>query len=522
MGGGAGKGSFEVGVLKYLYEEIGLRPDIICGTSVGALNAIVLAQGGDTFPQLERLWRGIGGNWDVVGPNPEIEVAIERMETRAPGIILRFLLEFLPQGQLLKRIFEPRGLWGDDLEESASEVFGNIDCMYVTDPLRELVTRNIDVNSVASSGILLRMSVVDLVSGAMYYVDQQGRAHPGRGNEPIIRSFDDIAQSLSEDQPGMLGARLFATRSRRSALATAGVSGALPAPENSEEIGSVRRRLQRASRDMTNSFDVGVIDGVMASAAVPGAFCPVIVDDHVLVDGGVREMVPLDAAIELGADELYVILASSESLPGYPAGRIDDGFPIVNIILRSADILLKEIAENDLRRRDDPNLQIEVISPSWNIQESLDFGRHIIALNIWYGFETARSHFEGSSAPSYMCMHVLKLLANKLDQIDTVERMRRAALERARDYQERADEDQERADNEMGSMSDTYRGIAESSQRRADSASRLANEYLPRWIDRLRREADSFQATLEEIGCPLVPGVSVMEIPPDILRPLGP
>ena len=43
LAGGGAKGSFEVGVVRYLYDR-GIRPNIICGTSVGALNAIKLAE----------------------------------------------------------------------------------------------------------------------------------------------------------------------------------------------------------------------------------------------------------------------------------------------------------------------------------------------------------------------------------------------------------------------------------------------------------------------------------------------
>jgi predicted acylesterase/phospholipase RssA len=56
LSGGGAKGAFEVGAVKRLWET-GYRPDLICGVSVGAVNASKLAEGTDeALRQLERLW----------------------------------------------------------------------------------------------------------------------------------------------------------------------------------------------------------------------------------------------------------------------------------------------------------------------------------------------------------------------------------------------------------------------------------------------------------------------------------
>ena len=53
--GGGSHGALEVGFARALYEA-GLRPDMILGTSIGALNGAFLAAGTE-FARLERLWR---------------------------------------------------------------------------------------------------------------------------------------------------------------------------------------------------------------------------------------------------------------------------------------------------------------------------------------------------------------------------------------------------------------------------------------------------------------------------------
>ncbi|MBU3954491.1 MAG: patatin-like phospholipase family protein [Proteobacteria bacterium] len=52
--GGGSRGAFQIGVWKYLKER-NWMPDIICGTSVGAINAVGIASGLDT-QTLIRLW----------------------------------------------------------------------------------------------------------------------------------------------------------------------------------------------------------------------------------------------------------------------------------------------------------------------------------------------------------------------------------------------------------------------------------------------------------------------------------
>src|SRR3954452_15757667 len=50
-----------------------------------------------------------------------------------------------------------------------------------------------------------------------------------------------------------------------------------------------------------------LVDAVMASAAIPGVLPPVEWDGRLLIDGGVLENTPISHAIELGAEEIYVL-----------------------------------------------------------------------------------------------------------------------------------------------------------------------------------------------------------------------
>ncbi|RSN43683.1 patatin [Amycolatopsis sp. WAC 04197] len=55
LGGGGSLGAMQVGMLRAL-TEAGVAPDLVVGTSVGSLNAAVLALGGESGGRLDRIW----------------------------------------------------------------------------------------------------------------------------------------------------------------------------------------------------------------------------------------------------------------------------------------------------------------------------------------------------------------------------------------------------------------------------------------------------------------------------------
>ena len=63
----------------------------------------------------------------------------------------------------------------------------------------------------------------------------------------------------------------------------------------------------------------GLVEAVLASMAVPGIFPPVVHGTRVLIDGGVRNNVPVDVAYAMGADRVVAVdlgtLAEDYSLP---------------------------------------------------------------------------------------------------------------------------------------------------------------------------------------------------------------
>ncbi|MDX1957905.1 MAG: patatin-like phospholipase family protein [Leptospiraceae bacterium] len=57
LSGGGGRGAYQAGVYRYLSEK-SYTPDIVCGASVGAINAVAIASGMDS-QRIEELWESI-------------------------------------------------------------------------------------------------------------------------------------------------------------------------------------------------------------------------------------------------------------------------------------------------------------------------------------------------------------------------------------------------------------------------------------------------------------------------------
>ncbi len=297
LSGGGSKGAFQVGALKRLYEA-GIRPQIVCGTSVGALNGAKLAEGTPAvIEEMEGLWRSLKNNADVMDWSPTFRAlfrALGRLANREVNdledlqslqgtleqALIRRLAIFLGTGMAAPGIFgtllqvvQLLGLRQRVMEvvQAMSGALGG-ESLFVSDPLRAKIVQHLDVSKVATSGIELRVTGVDFQTGELVLMDQH---HPD-----IIEAI--LASSV---QPVFMEARYPLTT----------------APE------------------------------------------------HQVYDGGVREISPLQAAADLGAERVYMILAGS--LKTTATGPIKGIFPLT---MRTVDLFTSEIVRNDVQ------LQIEV------------------------------------------------------------------------------------------------------------------------------------------------------------------
>jgi len=78
-----------------------------------------------------------------------------------------------------------------------------------------------------------------------------------------------------------------------------------------------------------------LVDAILASAAVPGILPPVEIGGEHFIDGGIVNSIPIDRAVQLGADEVYVLHAGRIEQPLAPPKTIRDvGFVAFEVARR--------------------------------------------------------------------------------------------------------------------------------------------------------------------------------------------
>ena len=332
MSGGGSQGSFEAGVLRFLYDDLGLRPSILVGSSVGAIIAAKLAEGDDeetgrrAIDEVEAIWRGLRTNADMWVTEPWLDKLRSQVtwasELRgragagtqtAEGNQARVILRFL--GELVR---------------NPPQTDGTIDALRAAlrarslvsmEPIRALVERELVPERIQESGLTLRVGAVSLETGELRYVDGEGQLYE-RDGTPM-------------DRP-----------------------------------------------------KVRVQDAVLASASIPVMYPPTELGGEYYVDGGVREILPLALAFnQLGAGHIFAVVASK---PGVEEWHDDGQRGLFEIARRvSADIAPDET----LRKEIDPprgwGRRVTVIVPEVDVHDALTIDPELIAASLDYGYMRA-------------------------------------------------------------------------------------------------------------------------------------
>ncbi|MGM9474510.1 patatin-like phospholipase family protein [Pseudarthrobacter sp. YS3] len=412
LSGGGAKGDFQVGALRYLYDR-SIRPTILCSTSVGSVNAIKLAEGEDPgnpnrgLAGLERQWSALQRNSDMFSEedwlnDPDMDVRVRDVLTgRSKGLGISApnpdAGRWGDLGPLIQVISDIGFLIDDgaDLLKSLNVVAKRARALYNLGPIERRLRNEVDmaaVNGWASAGGKLRLAAVALESGNLRYVTEAGTVIE-RDGSPILwagpltpacatilgeaqgyeADIADLQEDLRNAAPGEKAQIVREIRRLRAPLERA-------------RAGFEACRKAQPPVPLTVDFSTGVL----ASASIPGIFPPVAIGDEHYVDGGVRELLPIQAAVTLGADTIYAVSAFT-----FNVSRRDSfaRAHLAEILARSVeDLMLNEIGLDDTRVQPpaaSPVPKIFLIAPDVEIHDVTTIDPGLIQINRDYGYMRA-------------------------------------------------------------------------------------------------------------------------------------
>ncbi|MBI4957260.1 MAG: patatin-like phospholipase family protein [Myxococcales bacterium] len=294
LSGGGARGAFQVGVYDVLLSDprgLGHPPDVVSGTSAGAMNGALIAAGVPPRKILE-FWLDLARKPPVVANDRffrSLRSALARAALREPvrrlGRRSRELR--VAAGLLLKHNpLSPSGLFAALLEfvltarfDTVSDVLDAVDTPYLFDmgPLRERLEKAMGTSVLRSPRVRLALNVVDVATGRAVR---------------IVSSPPDKRPDAS------------ATHYRYEPAITA--------------------------------------EMIMASAAIPLLFNPIRLGGRDLWDGGMLVNTPIAPAVALGAARIVPVLVTP-ARPGTRGGTLSLG----QAVERLADTFLENAYNGD-------------------------------------------------------------------------------------------------------------------------------------------------------------------------------
>ena len=387
LSGAGARSSFQIGALRYLYDEVGITPEVITGTSAGAILGSVLAQSGDhdgqrrALDHLERLWLGMQDDSDMF---TELDW-YARLRLRGPGLMNAFTRRQRRQGPLGRSFTRAAsltsqrlGLRGDDVPDAASA------------PAHGDRRPAVAAEEPAAGSDWNPISVVDVISA----IREVGRARPDL--EVIVRGAE---HARSMYRPGPIVDRLLDPEVFLPArVATSGITlrVAVVGLESGElryvtETGAL---VDRDNQPVPGEPAVDLVEAIRASCAIPAVFAPVRLGSEHYVDGGVRETLPTEVAVEhLGATKVYAVVAPPAGVPRQESYADKD---MLSIVLRStAGIMSDEELRDEVEYA--RAIGAVVITPDLDVHDALTIDPGLTAIAMAYGWLRAAEVVEGAS-----------------------------------------------------------------------------------------------------------------------------
>jgi NTE family protein len=134
-----------------------------------------------------------------------------------------------------------------------------------------------------------------------------------------------------------------------------------------------------------------IVEAVCASSSYPMFFAPVTIEKQLWTDGGIRNFIPMEKAISMGAKQLDVIITS-------PIDRTYSykNTNTISSLLNMISILLDEVSDTDYILgslfADYDNIPVKLLCPEVHLKgNGLNFSQENVKLNRAIGYEASKS-----------------------------------------------------------------------------------------------------------------------------------
>lgn len=405
LSGGGARGDFEVGALRFLYDQ-NVRPDIICGTSVGAINGVKLAEGEGAPDQglqgLEAIWLELQRNEDMYVEeswlnriDSELKDWLTGKGAPPEGPPPRNYQAWGDIGSLIETIEKAAWLVNKGAEIlKMLEELSTARSLYNLGPIQRKLMQRLNEGQIrqwSQAGVRkLRLGVVSLETGQLRYVTEDGTLLERDNITPVntVATLQPRCQQLAGELATLEAEQREAQREMHTAISPQEKAHAASQVRHwSAQIREKQSELQRCNAEDPPSLSplkVSLESGVMASSIMPAMFPPVNLGGEWYVDGGVREVLPMQAAIDLGADTIYAIVASKAASD--PKGPFNTS-GLLEILARSLiDIAINEVQLNETHPAGgwEPRT-VRLIQPSVDLHEPTVIDPGLISINMAYG-----------------------------------------------------------------------------------------------------------------------------------------
>ena len=368
LSGGGAKGSFEVGSLKYLYSKIpNFSPDVIIGTSVGSINGIKLAEGEGKIGSydlglvgLEKIWLNLKDDEDMSVLVKGLEDYEKEIMDVLKGPIVEGVITIgVASGLLVGAMVASMGIGlivAAIVPQIALRIIDN-----VKEKIKEEIEEKIDD--------FLNERSIFTIEPIEKLLRQTGR------DKKLDLKL--VKKSKIEYMSAVVGLR----------------NGKLRYVDKHGEM------FERDELKKPIATGLDPLAGVMASSAIPVMFPPVWLHDDDYVDGGVREVLPLDAVISklnlnkhLLKKSVYAIMASKPDGSNNEKNSEQNTESKITLdyqLLRTLGIMLDEVKRGDKDQHKKFGKTITLIQPQVEIHGTQTIDPGLIRINIDYGYMRA-------------------------------------------------------------------------------------------------------------------------------------